>query len=364
MTRILTINPGSTSTKIACFDDDVCLFTESAPLSREELQKSDDTDYQLRLRKESIIETLKKHKIDAAGIDVVVGRGGALVPLRGGVYQITDLVVKHAREEIGGIKHPSNYGVQLADEICREYNCAGYMVNPPTTDELQDVARITGVKGIYRQSRFHTLNVKEMAIRHAKSQGKAYEDCNYIVCHIGGGISITAHRKGSMIDGFAPVGEGPLSPTRCGELPIHDLLDYLQDGHSIKDVRNLCTKSGGFIDYFDTSDARAVWDLAQSGNRQAQLVWDAMIYQIGKAIGAMSVVLRGEVDGILLGGGLVFSKDLVRQITEMCSFIAPVSVYPGEFEMEAMAAGAMRVQRGQEEAKLYSGEPIWSGFGA
>ena len=362
MTRILVINPGSTSTKIACFEDETCFFSENVLHDALELQQHESDAAQLELRRHAILKALEEHGISPAGINAVVGRGGALLPLHGGVYEITDLVVRHVREAIGGVKHPSNYGAQLADEICKKYECIGYMVNPPTVDELQDVARLTGIKDIYRVSRFHALNLKETAIRHAKSIGKAYEDCNLIVCHLGGGISISAHRKGQMIDGFAPIGEGPLSPNRCGALPLSELLDYLDSGHSTKEVRNLCTKSGGFVDYFDTADAQTVLKMAESGSRQARLVWDAMLYQIGKAIGSMAVVLEGNVDGILLGGGMVYSEDLVRQISRSCSFVAPIFAYPGEFEMEAMAAGALRAIRGEEAVKVYSEEPIWSGL--
>jgi butyrate kinase len=362
MTRIFVINPGSTSTKIAYFEDEACLFFENVLHDEQELRQHDSDAAQLEMRMRAIHKNLEEHGINGTGIDTVVGRGGALLPIHGGVYEITELVVRHSREAIGGIRHPANYGVQLADEICKKYKCVGYTVNPPIVDELQDVARVTGIKGMYRVSRLHALNLKETAIRHAKSIGKAYEDCNLIVCHLGGGISISAHRKGRMIDGIAPIGEGPLSPNRCGSLPLSELLDYLEAGHSTKEVRSLCTKNGGFVDFFGTADAQAVYEMAESGSRQARLVWDAMLYQIGKAIGSMAVVLEGDVDGIILGGGMVHSEDLVRQIDRNCSFIAPVSAYPGEFEMEALAAGALRAIRGEEEVKVYSGEAIFNGL--
>ena len=183
-----------------------------------------------------------------------------------------------------------------------------------------------------------------------------------MVCHIGGGISISAHEKGKMIDGTDIVGgEGPMAPTRCGSVPVAELLRYMKD-KTIKYVKPLCTKTGGFVSLLGTSDARSVSDRAMDGDKTAKRAWDAMIYQIIKYIGAMSTVLHGKVDGILLGGGMVYNKELVKQISEACSFIAPVYAYPGEFELEAMNAGAARVLSGEETAREYTGVPRWNGF--
>jgi len=235
------------------------------------------------------------------------------------------------------------------------------VVNPPDTDELTLCARITGIKGVYRNVHLHALNLKETAIRHAASMGRNYEDCNFIVCHIGGGISVSAHEKGRMIDGNDIVGgEGPMAPTRCGAVPAAELLRYCRETGDLKAASALCTKTGGFVSHLGTSDAREVCAMAEEGNRYAELLWQTMIYQIVRYIGAMAGVLHGKVDGILLGGGMVHNKGLVKSITEACSWIAPVSAYPGEFELEAMAAGASRVLNGQEEARIYTGKPCWS----
>ena len=238
-------------------------------------------------------------------------------------------------------------------------------VNPPDTDELQDLARMTGIKGVHRTVHLHALNLKETAIRHSKEAlGKKYSECNYVVCHIGGGISISAHRKGRMIDGYDIVGgEGPMAPTRCGSISVYDLLDYMESsGLGSKEVRKLSTRTGGFVSHLGISDAIEVTERAAKGDRYAEMVWNTMIYQIEKGIGAMAAALHGKVDGILLGGGMVHSKDLVNQITESCGWIAPVTAYPGEFEMEAMAAGAIRVLDGEESLKKYSGKKVFEKF--
>lgn len=239
------------------------------------------------------------------------------------------------------------------------------MVNPPDVDELQELARMTGIKGVYRIIHLHALNLKETAIRHSRNvMDRAYEECNYVVCHIGGGISVSAHCRGKMIDGYDIVGgEGPMAPTRCGSISVANLLEYMEtSGLGVADVRKLCTRTGGFVNHVGISDAIELTDRAASGDRYAEMLWDSMIYQIEKCIGSMAAALHGQVDGILLGGGMVHNQDLVKQITDACSFIAPVTAYPGEFEMEAMAAGAIRVLEGGEKLKTYTGKPVWDGF--
>lgn len=239
------------------------------------------------------------------------------------------------------------------------------VVNPPDVDELQDLARMTGIKGVYRVIHLHALNLKETAIRHSNTVlHKKYEECNFIVCHIGGGISISAHRAGKMIDGYDIVGgEGPMAPTRCGDISVANVLAYIaKNDISVKEMKSLLTRRGGFVSHLGISDAIELTKRAKNGDKYADMLWNTMIYQIEKGIGAMAAVLHGKADGVLLGGGMVHSDDLVKQITESCSFIAPVTAYPGEFEMEAMAAGAIRVLSGEEELKEYTGQLVWNGF--
>lgn len=359
--KILTINPGSTSTKVALFLGEQALFSKNVSHDVQELGKYSDITDQLPYRKEIIMEVLTESGCDWHSLDAVVGRGGGLLATAGGTYQVDEVLLDHARRGANGIKHPAQLGSLLASEFAQDCQCPAFVVNPPDTDELIPVARVTGVKGIYRNVHLHALNLKETAIRHAAKMGRAYEECNFVVCHIGGGISVSAHQNGRMIDGNDIVGgEGPMAPTRCGAVPVSEIIDYCFSGISKKEAKSLCTRNGGFVSHLGTADALQVSKLAQAGEKVPKLVWDTMIYQIIKEIGAMAAALSGKVDGILLGGGMVYNRELVQRITDACSFIAPVSAYPGEFEMEAMAAGAIRVLSGMEQAKQYNGTPIWS----
>ncbi|MCR5137487.1 MAG: butyrate kinase [Oscillospiraceae bacterium] len=363
--RVFAINPGSTSTKIALFEDDSCLFSKNVAHDAAELAKYADMSAQLPYRRDMILSLLDENGVTLEGVDVFVGRGGGLVNIEGGVYAIDETVLAHARTCANGVIHPATLGPQLADEFARRFGARAMVVNPPDTDEFQDLARMTGIKGVYRTSHLHALNLKETAIRHAREVlGRHYEECNFIVCHIGGGISVSAHRRGKMVDGNDIVGgDGPMAPTRCGNVPVYGLLDYMEQEHAdMKTLRNLATRTGGFVSHIGISDAVELTRRAAEGDRYAAMLWNTMIYQIEKAIGAMAAVLHGEVDGILLGGGMVHSKDLVQQITETCSFIAPVTAYPGEFEMEAMAAGAIRVLRGEEKLRTYTGKKVFEAF--
>lgn len=360
--KIFTINPGSTSTKIALFENNQTVFGKNVAHDAAQLAQFASISAQLPYRQAMILQLLTDNGISLEGTDAFVGRGGGLLPLEGGTYEIDALLLAHATQGANGIAHPAQLGPQLASEFQKTYGGRAMVVNPPDVDELQDLARMTGIAGVYRTVHLHALNLKETAIRHAESMGKSYADCNFIVCHIGGGISVSAHRQGRMVDGNDIVGgEGPMAPTRCGTVPVAALLKYCE-GKSSKEVKSLCTSSGGFVSHLGTSDALEVSKRAKAGDKQAELVWNTMIYQITKEIGAMASVLKGQIDGILLGGGMVHSDELVAEIKSACSWIAPVSAYPGEFEMEAMASGAERVLMGQESVKTYTGEPIWQGF--
>lgn len=358
--RILTINPGSTSTKVAVFDDDTVVFTKNITHDASELEAFESIPAQLPYRAELIREALAENDVALSTLSAVVGRGGGLMAVEGGIYRIDETLLDHARRCANGVLHPASLGPLLANDIAESNGIPAFVVNPPDTDELIDEARITGIAGVYRNVHLHALNLKETAIVHAKSLGKAYEDCNFVVCHIGGGVSISAHRKGKMIDGNDIVGgEGPMAPTRCGAVPANELISYCFSGVDRKEAKALCTRTGGFVSHLGTSDAREVTAMAEAGDPKAALVWSAFQYQIIKEIGAMAAALDGEVDGILLGGGIVHNKNLVETITKRCSWIAPVTAYPGEFEMEAMASGAIRALNGEEAVKTYSGKPVW-----
>lgn len=361
--RILVINPGSTSTKVGVFDGETEVFTKNVAHEASKLAEFATVSDQMPYRRDLILEALEENGVKLDSIDAFVGRGGGLMPVEGGTYTINDVILDHAYRGANGIQHPAQLGSQLANAFATTVGKPAFVVNPPDTDELCDLARMTGIKGVYRNVHLHALNLKETAIRHAHSLGKRYDECNFIVCHIGGGISISAHKAGKMVDGYDIVGgEGMMAPTRCGSVPVVEILNYLEAGHSIKDVRNMCMKTGGFVDLLGTSDALDVSNRAAEGDPAAARVWNAMLYQINKYIGSMATVLGGKVDGIVLGGGMVHNKGLVASIEENCGWIAPVSAYPGEFELEAMAAGAIRVLDGEEEPKTYTGIPVFQGF--
>lgn len=360
--RILIINPGSTSTKLSLFENEVCLFTEDTFHDSSLLLTFPTINDQLPYRMQVVREFLARAGVDLRSVDAIVGRGGGCCAIPGGVYAIDERLVRDTREARGGLYHASMLGVQMAAELGRENGALELMMDPPVVDELCDLARMTGVRGVYRTAISHALNLKETARRHARSLGRRYEDCNLIVCHIDGGISVTAHQRGRMIDGNdAGGGEGPFTPTRMGSMAVTDVLGAL-GGKSREELRALCSQAGGFSSHFGTSNSDVIHAMAESGDARARRVWDAMIYQVCKAIGSMAAVLCGEVDGIVLTGGLLRFADVEEGIRRRCGFIAPVSVYPGEFEQEAMAAGALRVLTGQEQALTYPGHPVWQGF--
>lgn len=361
--RVLVINPGSTSTKVGLFDGERAVFTVNVAHEASELTKFAGVSDQLPYRVGLIEQALAENGVELASIDAFVGRGGGLLPLPGGTYEVDDVLLDHATRGANGVQHPAQLGPQIAHAFAGRVGRPAFVVNPPDTDELCDEARMTGVRGVYRHVHLHALNLKETAIRHAASAGRAYEECRFVVCHIGGGISVSAHDRGRMVDGADIVGgEGPMAPTRCGALPVAEVLDYLDAGHATADVRRMCMKTGGFVDLLGTSDALEVSRRAEAGDEACRRAWDAMVYQICKEIGAMAAALGGNVDGILLGGGMVHNKGLVRAIEERCGWIAPVFAYPGEFELEAMAAGARRVLNGEEKPLRYSGKPVFEGF--
>ena len=360
--KIFVINPGSTSTKLALFEDETCLFKTNVFHDSSVLLKFPKINDQLLYRLMVIMKFIDDNNIDLTGLDAIVGRGGSCYSVKSGTYVVDDRLIKDTREAKGGLYHTSMLGVQLAQEIQKIYGGKMFMVDPPIVDEYCDLARITGLKGVYRKAVSHALNLKAAAKHHAEVIGRPYEDCNFIVCHIDGGISVTAHRKGEMIDGNdAGGGQGPFTPTRMGSMAVTDVIHYLQD-KSHDEILNLCTEAGGFSSHFGTSDSDKIHARVEKGDPHAVRVWNAMIYQIIKYIGAMSTALAGQVDAIILTGGLLRFDDIEQKIKESCEWIAPVTSYPGEFEQEALAYGALRVLRGQQKAKIYPGKPVWNGF--
>lgn len=360
--RIFAINPGSTSTKVALFENDRLIFKADVAHDARELSRFQEISDQLPYRRETILKALADNGLSLEGTDAFAGRGGGLVSLEGGTYGVNDLLLHHARICFT-VRHPAVLGSQLAHEFAAEWGGRAFVVNPPDVDEFDETARITGWRGVYRESRIHALNQKEIGIRHAASISKRYEDMNFIIAHIGGGTSVTAHRKGRMIDSNDIVnGDGPMAPTRAGALPARDVIRACFSGkYTERELMDRLTKNGGFVDLLGTADVLEIKQRIANGDAQARLAYDAMILQIAKQIGAMAAALEGTVDGILLTGGIAKDKELTAALERKVGFIAPVTVHAGEFEMEALASGALRVLKGEEQEKTYTGEPVWKG---
>jgi butyrate kinase len=361
--KLFAITLGSTSTKIGVFENEKEVFTTNVSHDAKKLNEYKEILDQLPYRKETILNELVKHNYSLEGVDAFISAGGGLVSLEGGTYEVNETLLGHSRVGFT-VKHPNTIGNVLIDEFARQYGGRAFVVNPPDVDEMEEVARVCGWANVTRENRGHPLNHKEVALRYAKEIGKRYEDINLVVCHVGGGLSIAAHSKGRMIDTSDAVsGDGPMAPTRCGAIPVASVIKMCFSGkYTERQLQEMVIKNGGLVDHLGTSDARDVARMIAAGDEYAKLIYDAFIYQIGKYIGAYATVLHGKVDGILLTGGVSNDKVLVEKVTEMVKYIAPVKVYAGELETEAMASGALRVLTGQEKAKVYTGVPVWSGF--
>lgn len=361
--RILAINPGSTSTKIALFDDNEEIFSQTIDHAAEDLKAFEEIQDQLGYRRDMVEKAMEAKGCPLSGVDVFVGRGGGILSVTCGTYEVTDLFVAHASQGLPG-QHPAQLASQICKQFADRYNKRALVVNPPDVDEFEDVARITGIKGIYRESHLHALNQKEIASRFCNARNLSYEDVNLIVCHIGGGISITAHKKGRMIDSNDIIkGSGPMSPTRAGDMAYMKIIDMAYSGtYTKKQLTDKLNKNGGLLDHFGTADARDVRKLRHSGDTYAEAVFRGMVYQNAKYVGAMAVALKGEVDAVILTGGVSNGKDFTDLMTEYIGWIGEVVVMPGEFELEALCAGALRVMRGDEQPKIYTGIPVWNGF--
>ena len=361
--RILAVNPGSTSTKIGLFENNEEIFKLSIEHSEKDLSKFKEISDQYEFRLGMVLKALEDNKIDINTIDAFSGRGGSLEPCTGGTYLINDLMYKDAKS-MRIAKHPSVLGIIICKNLGLLYQKPAFCVNPPDVDEFIMEARITGIPGVYRESRIHALNQKEIANRYAKKNHKKYRDLNLIVCHIGGGISIAAHHKGKMIDCNDIInGDGPMSPTRCGFIPAKTLIKMCFSGkYTENDLRNYVSKNGGITAWLNTNDMRDVHKMIAKGNKKAQIVLDALIYQIIKQIGAMYASLKGNCSAIILTGGIAKDEYVVKKIRSYCKSLAKIVVMPGEFELEALSAGALRVLNKEEKALEYTGVPVFKGL--
>lgn len=353
--HVLAINPGSTSTKIAVFQNSNPLFLKNLNHENKELKKFATIADQQDFRKSIILEELKKSDIKLDLIRAVVGRGGLVKPIESGIYEVNASLIHDLIDTKLG-EHASNLGGLIAYEIARSLpNATAYIADPVVVDELSPLARVSGHPAFRRKSIFHALNQKAVARLHAKSVMKLYEEMNLIVVHLGGGISIGAHESGRVIDvNQALDGEGPFSPERSGTLPIGDLVNMCFSGHYSKEkIKSMIKGEGGLVAYLGTNSAYEVEKNAMNGDEESKFYFDAMAYQVSKSIGSMFPVLKGKVDAILITGGIANSKYFVNKIIERVYRIAPVHVYPGEDEMRALAMNGLMVLQGEITAKIY-----------
>jgi butyrate kinase len=352
--KTLVINPGSTSTKIAVFNNEEVILEKTLRHSSEEIKKYERVFDQFQFRKQIILDELKGYDFDIQTLDAIVGRGGVLKPILGGTYRVNEKMLEDIKISARG-EHASNLGAVIANDIAGELNIPAFIVDPPVVDEMQSLARITGLDGYERESKFHALNQKAVARKAAKELGKKYDEVNLVVAHLGGGISVGAHEKGRVIDvNNALYGEGAFSPERTGGLPTRAVLEMcITEKLTEKEIKQRLAGKGGLVSYLGINDAKQVSEMVKEGNEKAELIYKAMAYQVAKDIAGCSAVLKGNVDAIVITGGVAYDKTFVGWISERVQFISQIKVYPGELELEALREGALRVLRKEEDIKIY-----------
>ncbi|MDD2352078.1 MAG: butyrate kinase [Candidatus Caldatribacteriota bacterium] len=352
--HVLVINPGSTSTKLTFFRNEHMLLQETIFHSSQSLSSFKHIVDQYEFRLNIILEFLKKKKIDLNIIDAIVGRGGLLRPLESGTYQVNTKMLNHLKKGKYG-EHASNLGALLAYQIAKKTSIPSYIVDPVVVDEMDEIARISGIPELPRKSIFHALNQKAVARKAANDLGKEYEKSNLIVAHMGGGISVGVHCKGKVIDvNNALNGEGPFSPERSGTVPVGDLVKLCFSGkYQQNHIMTMIKGKGGLVAYLNTNNVEKVIKKVIKGDKKAKLIFEAMAYQIAKEIGQGATVLKGNVDAIVLTGGISHSNKFVDMIRDRVSYISLVMVYPGEEEMLSLCQGALRVLSGKEDVKKY-----------
>lgn len=345
--KILIINPGSTSTKVGIYEDLEEKKIKNITIEADVLEKFENLYDQTDMRYEQVMGFLKENNIDPQSLDVIVSRGGMLPPLHTGAYVIDDELCDIMRYHPAQL-HASNLGALVARKISKKYNIPAYIYDAVSVDELTDEARLSGVKKYPRRSFSHTLNTRAVAMKYCADNGLDYHKSSIIVTHLGGGISMNFQKNGRLVD-ISSSDEGPFSTNRAGVLPIYSCITIASE-EGANALQKYEDSIGGLISYLDTNDAREVEKMINEGNKEALLVYKAMAYQIAKTIGSLSVVDNGKIDAIILTGGMSYSKMLTDWVKEKVSFIAPVVLYPGEFEMKALAQGAYRVMNGIEKA--------------
>lgn len=352
MFKLLVINPGSTSTKVSYFEDEKEVYTEKLEHSIEELKKFQKIFDQYEFRKDAVLKFLNNHSIDKKELNAIVGRGGVLRPISAGTYLINEKMIEDLRN--APVEHASNLGPIIAYEIAKPLGIPAYTVDPVVVDEFPEIARITGLKEINRKSRFHALNTRYVAKKRAEMLGKKIEDFNFIVAHLGGGISIVAFEKGRAVDVNDPSSSGPFSPERPGGLPSIDMVEMCYSGKFTKnEIKKKLMGEGGIVSYLGTNDLKEVERRIDNGDKDAKLIFEAMAYQISKDIVANATVLKGKVDEIIFTGGMSKSKRLIDLISERVGFVSNIFLFPGEMEQEALCFGALSVLKGEEKPKIY-----------
>lgn len=355
MYRVLVINPGATSTKIAVFEDDKEVFSQTVEHQGSDLTKFKGIYEQEDYRRGLVLQALADNQVELSSLDAVVARGGLMKPLAGGTYAVNEAMIADLKEGAHG-EHASNLGAALARSVAAMVgNKPAYIVDPVSVDELSDVARVSGFPGIQRKSMCHALNMKAMARRAAKKLGKRYQEARIITAHLGTGITMAAHEGGRMIDIVDGRVEGPFSADRSGDIPTDALIALCYSGkYTLEEIRRKLARGSGLFAYFGTRDIRVLEQKIAEGDEEARIVMDALAYQIAKGIGELAAVLAGRVDVIVLTGGMAYSDRIVEQVRVRTGFIAPIDVYPGEAELAALAAGAERVLAGEEDARCYA----------
>lgn len=351
--KILVINPGSTTTKIAVYENETPLLVRNICHTVEELSIFPEITDQFEFRKSLVLQELKRNEIPFE-FDAIIGRGGLVKPIQGGVYEVNEAMKQDTLHAMR--THACNLGGLIADELAALLpDCRAFIADPGVVDELEDVARLTGSPLMSRITIWHALNQKAIARRYAKEHGTQYEELDLIICHLGGGISVAAHHHGRAIDANNALdGEGPFSPERAGTLPAGQLIDLCFSGQLTKsELKKRISGRAGLTAHLGTTDVPAILKSIEEGDKKAELVIDAMIYNVAKAIGAASVVLYGKIDAILLTGGIAYSDYIVSRLRKRISFLAPVEVYPGENEMEALALNALGALRGELAVQIY-----------
>jgi butyrate kinase len=352
--KILAINPGSTSTKVALFEDEELLYKETIRHKQKEMITfefvKDQTEFRLKL----IEKFLKKVKTDLESIDAFIGRGGLMKPVKSGVYLVNDRMIEDLMSNKFG-EHASNLGGVLAKELADKVDKPAYIADPVVVDEMSSVAKISGLNGISRRPLWHALNQKAVGKKYAEKIGSKYENLNLIIAHLGGGISVGLHKHGRVTDvNNALDGDGPFSPERTGSLPVGEVYELAFSGqYTLDQIKKLNYGFGGLVSYLNTSDAEEVSDMISEGHLFAKRVMKAMVYQIAKEIGSLYAVTRGNLDAIIITGGLAYNQDVLQPLLEYLDHLGEIIVFPGEDELESLAFNVMQIQNNKQELKIY-----------